>query len=230
MSSEKLYMRVVNYLLNQIQNGIYVKGDKLPAERKLVEELGVSRTNVREAMVVLEIHGIAEIVSGSGVVLKKDDFTGIQIGSLADTVLSISEVLETRKVIEPQIAALAASRITDDELTELENYLMLMRSSQYISDRELRKAASIDADCQFHNCISRASRNAMLSQIQKEIFATHLNNETRQRMDRFASEPATDGYWIGDHTQIFEAIKNRDPEQAELAVLNHINNVIAALN
>ncbi|KUI97908.1 MULTISPECIES: FadR/GntR family transcriptional regulator [Vibrio] len=230
MSPEKSYMKVVNYLLNQIQNGVYVQGDRLPAERKLVEELGVSRTNVREAMVVLEIHGIAEIISGSGVILKKDDFTGIHIGSLADSVLSISEVLETRKVIEPQIAALAAIRITEDELNELENYLMLMKSSQFISDRELRKATSIDADCQFHNCIARACRNAMLSQIQKEIFSTHLNNETRKRMDKLASEPAADGYWIGDHTRIFAAIKNKDPQQAEQAVLNHINNVITALS
>ena len=230
MSSEKLYMKVVNSLINQIQSGIYTIGDKLPAERKLVDELGVSRTNVREAMVVLEMHGIAEIVSGSGVILKKDDFTGIHIGSLADTVISINEVLETRKVIEPKIAELAAERITEDEIKELENYLMLMRSSQFISDRELRKAASIDADSQFHNCIARACRNAMLSQIQKEIFATHLNNETRKRMDKLASEPAVDGYWIDDHTKIFEAIRKRDPEQAEKAVLIHINNVIDALN
>ncbi len=230
MSSEKPYMTVVDYLINQIQRGEYALGDRLPAERKLVEELGVSRTNVREAMVVLELHGIAEIVSGSGVILKKDDVTSTSIGSLADSTISISEVIETRQTIEPKIAALAAQRISDEEIAELENYLVLMRGSQFISDRNLRKAASLDADTQFHYCIARACRNAMLTQMQKEIFTAHMNNETRKRMDQLASEPAVDGYWIDDHTEIFEAIKRRNPEEAEQAMLTHLNNVISTLD
>lgn len=125
IKNTKVYEQVINQIKEMIQDGTLKKGDKLPSERDLVEQLHVSRTSIREALRVLEIVGIVECKQGEGNFIRTN-FNDTLLEPLSIMFMlndcKLEEIFELRKVIEIETAALSAERITDEELKKTRKY------------------------------------------------------------------------------------------------------------
>ena len=116
---ERLYLKVAENILEFIDSEKIEAEQRLPSERDLAAQLGVSRPTVREALIALEITGAVEIRSGSGVyVLQRDE--GAELKA-PDQGPGPFEILEARRLVESEACALAAERISADELAQLEH-------------------------------------------------------------------------------------------------------------
>ncbi len=184
-----------------------VKGVLKPGERmmeiQLAEEMGVSRTPVREAIRKLELEGLVAMVPRKGA----------YVASLS--MKDIVEVFEIRGALEGLAAELAAERITEDELEELERFLVRIMESIESSDLTLM----VEVDTDFHAQLYRASRNERLSQI--------INN-LREQIQRFRktslSLPGRMRAALEEHKKIVEALSTRDSSLARRLAEEHIEN------
>ncbi len=198
---------VFEHLREAIIGGNLRPGERL-MEMQLAEEMGVSRTPVREAIRKLELEGLVIMVPRRGAYVSD---------------LSIKDVAETyeiRAALEALAAGLAAERITADESEELERILVSI--GQCIANNDLDR--SIELDEQFHNVLYRASKNERLVQI--------INN-LREQIQRFrATSLGTPGRLeavFSEHTKIAEAISDRNAALAERLAMEHIENAENAL-
>ncbi|QUJ69883.1 FadR family transcriptional regulator (plasmid) [Photobacterium sp. GJ3] len=227
IKTERLYITVANQIINRINAKQYLVGEKIPPERKLSEELNVSRTVIREAMVYLELLGIAEIKKGAGVYILQSQ---PQLSSPSLSEFTPNDILSARKVIEAEFAKQAALNNTPELITELQQCISMMNASQFFSSPELRLKASHDADQQFHFAIANACQNPLLTLFHQDLMSLHMKGKMWDRMEVIANEPTEKGVWIDDHLAIFNAIKSGEPEQAESAMINHIDNVVNKLS
>lgn len=217
IKTDRLYIKVAEQLSQLIRDGVIKPGERLPAERSLSEKLGVSRPVVREAMIALELSGIIEIRTGSGIYVttKKS-----KLGRAAKGVGPF-EILEIRYILESEACALAATRITDDQIEQLEQVLREME------EEEKQEDASEKADWRFHTIIAEASQNSAIYSVVNWLW--ELRNESPlstaflERIRKEGIHPS-----ITDHKRIAEALKQRNPEKARLAMKNHIDNATAA--
>lgn len=224
--NERLYIKVAKDLLEKIKNGDITLGERLPPERKLSEDMGISRTVIREAMVYLELIGVAEIRKGSGVYVVSEEPQ-----KLATELPEITpfEVTFARRTLESQLAGIAAEKASDELIKELEQCLNLMEAANHFSKPELRKHASVDADMQFHKLIAKASGNPLLIQFHEELMRHHMGGAMWDGLNIMAGEPAEKGVWTSDHRAIFDALKARDSKRAFDAMEQHLTNVIAEI-
>ncbi|HYH01692.1 MAG TPA: GntR family transcriptional regulator [Bacillota bacterium] len=184
-----------------------ISGQLSPGERmmeiQLAEEMGVSRTPVREAIRKLELEGLVVMIPRKGAYV-----AGL---SLKD----VTDVFEIRGALEGLAAELAADRITEDELESLERYLV--KISEDIEHGDLNRVVETDTD--FHTILYQASRNSRLSQI--------INN-LREQIQRFRttslSFPGRMKTALEEHRKIVEAISSRDGELARKLAKEHIEN------
>lgn len=182
-----------------------INGDLKPGERlmeiQLAEELGVSRTPVREAIRKLELEGLVLMIPRKGAYVAKI--------SMKD----IAEVFEIRGALEGLAAGLAAERITDEELDDLERILVKIAESTDKDDVQ----AVIELDTVFHEKLYRASRNERLFQ---------LVNNLREQIQRFRktslSQPGRLKFALEEHKKIVEAVALRDVELAQNLAYEHI--------
>ncbi|WP_194436940.1 FadR/GntR family transcriptional regulator [Vibrio fluminensis] len=226
-NSKRLYVKVANDIIEQVKQGIYQVGDCIPPERKLAEQLGVSRTVVREAMVYLEMQGIADIRKGAGVFIVNDT-RSLTVKNNQPEVTPF-EILQARLMIEPQLARFAAENKTPELIEELSNCIKMMESSMFFSEATLRHQASVDADRQFHKAINRVSDNPLVINFYEELMTLHMAGDMWKRMDELADEPASRGQWIADHKLIFSAIEQGDGDKAYQCIHDHIMNVIVEI-
>ncbi len=156
--SGRLYERVARDLSSRIARGEYKIGQRLPSERELAQSYAVSRPTVREALIALELDGLVEVRTGSGVYVTATSPRGGKAGAMD---IGPFELLEARRAIESEACALAATRISDEEVEQLELLLAEMNSA------EDDAVAAEDADRRFHLLIANTTRNsAMLASVQ----------------------------------------------------------------
>ncbi|MGI6550907.1 MAG: GntR family transcriptional regulator [Syntrophomonadales bacterium] len=193
---------VFEALRDAIIKGILKPGERL-MEVQLAEELGVSRTPVREAIRKLELEDLVVMIPRKGAYI-----SGISMKDIAD-------VFEVRAAVEALAAGLAAERITDEELEELER--ILVKKAEIIEANDLDRLVEIDT--QFHECLYQASRNAKLVQI--------INNLSEQ-IHRFRStslaSPGRMKEALEEHRKIVEAISERNIALAQSLAQEHIEN------
>lgn len=192
---------VFESLREAIISGRLKPGERL-MEAQLAEELGVSRTPVREAVRKLELEGFVAMLPRKGAYV-----AGISLKDIVD-------VFEIRGALEALAAGLAAERITDGELDEMERYLL--RSSA--CDRE-HLSDFVAADTGFHELIYKASRNQRLIQI-----VTLLQEQVQRFRTVSLSQPGRFKDAIEEHRQIIEAISERNVELAQALAKEHIEN------
>lgn len=214
---DKVYQQVLEYLIEQIKNGTIIKGAKIPTERELSELLGVSRAAIREALKILDIIGLVEKVPSQGTYLKEElDNWLIEpmaiIFKLSGT--SQKEVYEFRKMIEVEIATLAADRITDEEIEELTQCY----NNMIVAEDEIFKAKY---DKKFHYIIAKATKNYI-------IFNAY--NAMSPMLDLFTVDSRSlviksEGEDIMEemHKNIYISILNRDKKAARDAMNIHMN-------
>ena len=209
-----LYEQVVEEIVQRIRSGVYKPGDRLPTEKELVEELGVSRNSLREAMKCLITAGLVTSTSGKGtflsqkareLVAKEDLLIDLSVYE------SVSEIIELRHIVEPESAFLAAQRATPDQVEELHGVLLSLR------DRINRKEHWETTGLRFHNLIARMTGNRLLisvmESISKELY------KSREYIYELIILQETE--WE-EHRAIYEAVRERDPEQARACMSKHL--------
>jgi len=204
-------------LLSLIQERQLRPGDKLPPERELAAMMAVSRPSLREALRALALMNIIEIRQGDGTYI-----TSLEPSLLVehlDFVFSLDdstflELLEARKILEAGTVALAAQRITDDEIAGLG--ASLAKSVESVEDHQ----AFLQADLELHERIAEAARNPVLTRFMAVI--SQLGIASRRRTVEIPGVPEQ---VLEDHRAIVMALKAGDPEAARQAMLQHLNNV-----
>jgi len=212
---------ILTRLLDLIKERELRPGDKLPPERELATMMNVSRPSLREALRALSIMNIIEIRQGDGtyvsslepdLLVEHLDF----IFALDDS--TFLQLFEARKIVEVGIVALAAERITDEEVAEMEECLHAAANS--VDD----PVAFLQADLDLHNAITRAARNPILSRVMTSISQLGLASRSRT-----TAIPGVVHDTVEDHRNIVSALKAHNPEAAQQAMLIHLNNVESRL-
>lgn len=220
---QKLYQRVADTVAARIQAGAYKTGQRLPSERDLADEFGVSRPTVREAMIALEIRGWVEARAGSGAYVV--DRSASSASAKEDKELDIGafELTEARLLFEGETCALAASTISDAELEELESILQEMAA-----ENEAPSFSGEHADRRFHVAIAKATRNTAIASVVANLwdirYRSPLCAEMLQRARDVGLRPLID-----DHRDIVIALKARDSKAARDAMRAHLGRVIEDL-
>ncbi|MDD3240962.1 MAG: FadR/GntR family transcriptional regulator [Lachnospira sp.] len=223
MQHENLSQRTAETLKNMIlEKKEYAFGQKLPNENELSEKLGISRTTLREAIRILSAEGILTVKRGLGtfVAEQMDQFTsetsGIQ--DFLKTKVTLRDLYETRMIFEPEAAALACKRATDEEI---EHILKLGELCQ----KELRKnpvgKARIESEIKFHGSILEASHNEFLSKFMPMLSETI---ETTISLNYNSDMIAEDAH--KDHILIMDFLKKRDAQALKSAVTIHLHHAV----
>jgi DNA-binding GntR family transcriptional regulator len=193
---------VCETLREAIRSGVLKPGERL-MEIQLADELGVSRTPVREAMRKLELEGYVIMLPRRG--------TYVANISIRD----INEVFEIRTTLDALASGLAAERITEEELEQLER--LLVSIGKNIETRNMKKV--VEDDMEFHDILYKASRNQRLVGIISNL---------REQMTRFRSMsmsyPGRLKKTLEEHSRLVEAIAQRDVELAQKLAVEHMEN------
>jgi GntR family transcriptional repressor for pyruvate dehydrogenase complex len=211
----------IDTIKQMIVRGDIGPGQRLPAERDLAAQLGVSRPSLREAIRALIVLNILESRHGEGTFVSslEPELLSEPIDFLLqvnDTALSA--LFEARRALEAGVAALAAERATDLELAELEDFVKLGRTKLQDAD------AFIEHDIEFHERLRRAARSPILASLLSSV-ATLSFVSRRQT----AQSATTRARALADHEAMVKVLKARDPSAAHKAMVDHLEHVRASL-
>jgi DNA-binding FadR family transcriptional regulator len=214
----RLYEQVAHDIANDIASGKYAVGQRLPSERDLAQVFGVSRPTVREAIISLELDGLVEVRLGSGVYVMSRHPPGGQAGAKD---IGPFELLEARRAIEGEACAIAATRMSEEQLAQLEQLLAEMRTD----NQQNEIVMSEEADRRFHELIALSTQNSAIFAAVQMLWDTRMRSPQTHLMDdrvraRGMKPP------IAEHAAIVRALKRRDPEAARAAMHRHLTRVI----
>lgn len=212
IEKQTLAQTVVDRLLQVIREGGLRPGQALPSQHGLARSLSVSRPVLREAMQALAAMGVVEIRPGSGCFVR--DPTGADADQWADmfTHEGAIEVLEARMVVEVELAAMAATRATADDLAEMEGILGRLRRTV------ARGRATSHVTSDFHQALARAGHNRPLARMAQTLAQARLVQGMRV-------EHALPDIAAGEedsHRALLEAVAGRDPGVARAAMRQHL--------
>ena len=197
-------------------------GDKLPAERALAVQLGISRHTVREALKNLAALGVVEIIHGSGAYLKEQDFDFLSFPmqlALGHGRRAIEDLIESRELVEMQVIRLACERASDDQLGQLDKFL-----NYRTSDEGMDKYQG-HYDFEFEGILGEICGNRYLAAIQR---LTHILWE--DALSGFGVDPIDVHIINEEHTEIVQAVKARDVQRARAAMLYHLKSALRGYN
>jgi GntR family transcriptional repressor for pyruvate dehydrogenase complex len=208
--------RVTRQMEYLIVEGHLKPGDRLPAERELAQQFGVSRTVVREAVRALVAKGLLAVRPGSGTVVSSPtkDAVSQSMSLLLRTAqfeIDYDKVHEIRRILEVEIAALAAQRRTPQDLERMEE--ILRQASEIVEDRN----CFAECDVAFHAALARATHNELFPILLDSVVDIML----KVREMGF-SVPGTPGRAFRYHQAILEQIKAGNPERARQAMREHL--------
>ncbi|MBN1224397.1 MAG: FadR family transcriptional regulator [Candidatus Aminicenantes bacterium] len=216
--NRRLSEDIISQIRDLIVNGKLTAGEKIPSERELAETFGVGRPAVREALNSLKGMGLIEIKQGKGIYVKEftyDSYVasvakGVEM-MLFSELISLSELSEVRKLIEPEICFLAAQRATKDDLASLEQ--ILNSSTKSIDNpREYVKYSAM-----FHSEIARITKNKVMQFLIEGLLTMLLTKRKKMNENRDFRETR-----LRSHKEILEHMKSGDKHRAKKAYLNHL--------
>jgi len=209
------YTVLIERISAMIRTGELVPGNRLPPERKLAEMFGVSRNSLRQAFQALAERGIIESRQGDGTYLLTAIETPLTSDAIADAISEQSgllhEIVEFRRIVEPQLTALAARRITPEALDRLKIV---------VCDQQRALTAGRDADgfdAEFHQLLAESAGNRVLSKVMATIQS--IVNESRSIWLQSSERRLAS---VEGHLRIIDALEARDTETARLAMRDHI--------
>ncbi len=219
VQSAKLSQQISRQLLATIIAGHYRAGDLLPPERELAAMFQVSRVAVREAISSLASRGILSVRQGKGSTINPTE----QWNTFDPDVLMVlhgnallNQVMEMRRIIEPEMAALAARNIRPEQVEEL-------REKSYLPDTDTLEQ-HVERDTAFHIMIARATQNPVIVIVLTSI--SEMLRECRRRTFVVPGELPRARQW---HQRIYEAIASRDPDLAREVMAGHMIQVTEGL-
>lgn len=214
----KVYEQIVDQIKDMISKGTLRKGDRLPSERSLVEELQVSRASIREALRALEVIGLIECRQGEGNFIK----TSFEDNLLEPLSImyrlessSPSEIWELRKIMEVEAAGLAAERISTEQLMELSKLVHSLNDSE-------DEAHGAEIDKQFHYKLAESSGNVLLYNILRTI-SVLVEKFIKDIRLEILKECGNKELLLNQHRAIYLAIEGHSPEAARKAMGEHLD-------
>jgi DNA-binding FadR family transcriptional regulator len=213
VESRRLYRQIADQIAALIEKGEYAAGGRLPPERDLAKQLGVSRPSVREALIALEVEGYVEVRVGSGVYVV--DARHAETEALAAD-SGPFELIRARWIIEAECAALAAKSATRAQVKAMEEALAEMVAK---SDRG---AMPLEADRLFHLRIAEASGNSALALVVKTLW-DQRQGPLFTRLEHHFDTPALWTVAIREHREIVAAIARHDAAGARAAMRRHMD-------
>lgn len=209
IQSNKVYSQIINQIKESIKNGELKRGDRLPSERNMSEQLGVSRATVREAIRSLEIMGLVQCIQGEG-----NFITNNLENSLIEPISmmfmlnkgKINEINELRRALELESVKLASKKISDDSIKRLEELCDIMESSNSESEKA-------EADKKLHYEIAKASENILIINIlnASSLLIENLIKDIRVKILIYENNTKIINT---QHRLIVNALKNKDTESA----------------
>ena len=203
--------------LSLIHGGSLQHGDRLPSERTLADQFGVSRSSVREALRSLELQGLVISRRGSGTFINTDDLNSVVAliaSSLSSGTDTLRDIFEMRHLLEPQIAFLAAQRVNTQELLQM---------AEILEDQERQIAqgeTGVNADTDFHFALAMATHNSALVKV-----VSAMEDILRLSRDQSLQEPGRPQRSLASHRQILEMLQGRDQHAARQAMEHHLTSV-----
>jgi len=218
--SDRSHQKLAARIAALIADGEFEVGARLPAERALADRFEVSRTLVREAIIVLEMQGLVDVRGGSGIyVCAPPAAPARSTNFMPPTGPGPFELLRARCLIESEIASVAAETRQDSDLDRIYAALAAMR--EHLHD----KAANEAADRLFHLRIAEASGNSVLLQMVTALW-DHTKAPIWSQLEAHFHTPALRQASQDDHQRIFTALLERDAAGARAAMRAHIERVI----
>jgi DNA-binding FadR family transcriptional regulator len=202
-----------------VQDAGIPPGGRLPAERNLAPLLGVSRASLREALIALELTGVVEVRGGSGVYLGTSP---VNAARLTEAGPGPFEVLSARRLIEPELVAMAARVATPAAIEAL------LATTEELERQQHDKAGCERADRAFHEAIARATGNSALVGVVEYLW-NQRGNMTSALEDLFETEELRKEA-LSDHRRIVQAIAAHDPAEAKHAMRAHLERVTRMLS
>ncbi|MGF1758820.1 FCD domain-containing protein [Photobacterium sagamiensis] len=217
--TKRPYQELGLILRQELIEGNYQVGDRLPPERDIADRLNVSRTVVREAIIMLELENLVEVKKGSGVyILNIPNKSNGKKAIISDDAGPF-EMLQARQLLESNIAEFAATQVTPGDIVKMRAALELERqelasgSSEYIGDE------------QFHLCIAEATQNSVLVDMLKQSWERREMSPMWKKLQSHIIDQAYREEWLADHAQILSAMQRKDPVSAKNAMWQHLENV-----
>ena len=212
---------VIEGVKGMLTRGELAPGSRLPTEKDLAAQLGVSRGSLREGVRALAALGVLEPRQGDGTYVTSLDPRVLlsPLGFLADLQqpAHVADLLAVRRVLESESVALAATRLSDDELGELDRILTVV-DALLEKEPDIDLEAFIHADTEFHRLIARASGNRSLA----AIIDTLVGRTFRARLWRAISNRGSVREAQAEHRGILDDLVRRDPERARIRMSMHL--------
>lgn len=216
LESEKPTDRVIARIKELVISGILKPGDRLPAERKMAQEFGVGRTQVREALHKLEFYGIIQTLPQSGSVIKGLDINTLD-GLISDVldlqVYDFYSLVETRVFIEVKTIQLAAERRTEKDLLKLDK-----AHEEYV--KHFNTSERVSYDFSFHKTIAESSHNPVFKAMLMIIIPDILEVYQREMIC------APSNNILEEHTLMLEYIRSKDASKAGELMAEHLRGVL----
>lgn len=218
IAPQRLYRQISEQLNGLIANGEFAPGSRLPAERDLAKQLGVSRPSLREALIALEVEGIIEVRTGSGIyVLPRGPRPAAPRARAGRTPPEWGplQLMRARELVEGEVAALAARHADRAALGAIAVALQQMRDDAH-AGRSPRRG-----DEAFHNAIADACGNEVLRDT-VETYERARYAPIFTRLGGYFETPRSWNAAIGEHESVLDAIRARDAEAARAAMQRHL--------
>ena len=215
IGDSRITATLISQLKKQIASGSISPGDRFPPERELAKTFRVNRASMRQALKVLEMMGVLTQRVGDGTYLSNSaesllseplDFLVLIDG------LSVPQLMETRLIAEPELAARAAERSTSDDLAALRTAIASLEKSKTQRER-------INAELEFHDAILRAGGNRVFRLLFRDIYRILLTGAA-PKSKAFDLDRS-----LGFHRRVYSAIKLHDVEAARTAMRDHLTNI-----
>ena len=220
LAPQRLYRQIAEQVRQLMASGEFALGSRLPAERDLALQLGVSRPSVREALIALEVEGMIEVRTGSGIYVRQikaaksaasaselDDNTPANWGPL--------EVMSARILVEAEVAALAAANAQKGDLKAIKSGLQQMKLEA------ARDEVPRQGDEAFHEAIAQACGNSVLLDTVQRYWMAR-NGPLFERLGDYFEHPASWQTAIAEHQEVMHAIEARDSSAARKAMQKHL--------
>ncbi len=213
VESKRLYRQIAEQLRGLIGAGEYPLGSRLPPERDLAVQLGVSRPSVREALIALEVEGLVEVRMGSGIYVKALDAPRGGVGAA----LGPFDIIRARALVEAELAALAARACTPALLKKLRAGVKAMEEDI------ARGVMPIRGDREFHLALAEASGNAALLRVVTELF-DERNNPLFEQLGRHFENAKSWRCAVTEHRVVMRAVAAGEVAAARRAMQTHLQN------
>ncbi len=208
----RLYRQIADQLRQLIDSGEFAVGDRLPTERELADQLGISRPTIREALIALEVEGRIRIRVGSGIYVTARPRAPVLAAATDEGPF---ELLRAREFIEGAIAAEAALHVKQSDIDALDDVLHRMESKRHPTE------ATLGLDREFHTTVAAILGNAVLVRFTGQLFDQRINPYFERLSSYFENRDS----WrtaMEEHRAVRDAIVARDPEKAKAAMQEHL--------